>query len=381
MQWPDLTRISWRRYVAAAGTLAAVAGITVLWLLFPIMRDLILRCVRAAGALAGAAAGIAALLTEGAFTKREQPLKGRWEDTPFAQYRLMPWGRFLLSVILTAAFVQIIGDWLKDMHDDQKLKDTSAEISSQITSAVDITRAKILKTVQIASQTQADAAAKASDQLRNVAADARRILTQSERILQPLGIPRISIIFDVNCAVDRYSICKPTYKYAEQHHWRFAHLPVGREVPLSALPSVWSTSVYLSIFRDKLKLRDHLTATANTIPPAADLGITLNIGNYSPNDNPPKLYFYTGTKQISIMCMDMTAIPELLSKNGFSFPDLKGATLILGVDTRDPSWPSELIPSELIPTWLELTTATGQSTTVRSFTPEQAWNSFMAMFP
>ena len=41
--------------------------------------DLILRFIRAAG---GAAAGIAALLTEGAFEKRQKPLRGLLKDTP-----------------------------------------------------------------------------------------------------------------------------------------------------------------------------------------------------------------------------------------------------------------------------------------------------------
>jgi hypothetical protein len=56
--------------------------------------NLILRFIRAAGVLAGAAAGIAALLKEGAFEKRQKPLRGLLKDTPLAKYRLTRWAVF-----------------------------------------------------------------------------------------------------------------------------------------------------------------------------------------------------------------------------------------------------------------------------------------------
>lgn len=94
--------------------------------------DLILRFIRAFGALVGALAGIAALLTDGAFVKREPPLLGRWRDFPFAKYRVTRWGGTLLAVILLAPAVQFFGDWIKDANDAKTLRDTANTIRKDV---------------------------------------------------------------------------------------------------------------------------------------------------------------------------------------------------------------------------------------------------------
>ncbi len=108
--------------------------------------DLGLRLIRAAGALASALAGLAALLTDGAFRKRTKPLGGWWQDLPLAQYQLTRWGGILLSVILLAPTVQFFGDWMKDASDTRTLKKTATDIRKDIT-----------KTVQDESRLQQDA--------------------------------------------------------------------------------------------------------------------------------------------------------------------------------------------------------------------------------
>jgi hypothetical protein len=52
--------------------------------------DLALRLIRFLGALTSAVAGIAALLTDGAFTKREHPVeKGFWKNSPLPNYKVL----------------------------------------------------------------------------------------------------------------------------------------------------------------------------------------------------------------------------------------------------------------------------------------------------
>jgi hypothetical protein len=97
---------------------------------------LFLAAIRAAGALTSALAGIAALLTDGAFVRREEPLSGWWKDTPFGHYRITGWGGFLLFVILLAPSVQFVGDSLKDRADSKSLADTATTISKTIDQTV-----------------------------------------------------------------------------------------------------------------------------------------------------------------------------------------------------------------------------------------------------
>ena len=74
--------------------------------------DLSLRLIRLAGMLTSAAAGVAALLTDGAFVKRGTPLTGWLAGSPLAKYRVTRWGGALLAVILLAPAVQFFGDWI-----------------------------------------------------------------------------------------------------------------------------------------------------------------------------------------------------------------------------------------------------------------------------
>jgi hypothetical protein len=82
--------------------------------------DIAVLLIRSAGAMASALAGIAALMTDGAFLKRETPLDGFWRDTPFGKYRITRWGGILLAVILIAPAVQLSGDLLKDHLKDKR---------------------------------------------------------------------------------------------------------------------------------------------------------------------------------------------------------------------------------------------------------------------
>jgi hypothetical protein len=146
--------------------------------------DLALRLVRAFGALAGAAAGIAALLTDGAFEKRRQAASGWWKDFPFARYRVTRWGGTLLAVILIAPMIQFVGDWVKDDNDDEKLKDTAAGIRH------DVDR-NVVRTTELARQSIVD-------QVSKVASDADRILTDVHRSLFPIRDIRLSVELSVS---------------------------------------------------------------------------------------------------------------------------------------------------------------------------------------
>jgi hypothetical protein len=163
--------------------------------------DLTLRLVRGAGVLAGAAAGVAALLTEGAFERRQQPLQGLWKDTPLGTYRLTRWGGILLAVILSAPTVQFVGDWIKDENDSRTLGNTAVAIRQDIDNTVATTTERshsdIIAVVRTESQAQAEASVRTSNQLSDVAAAAGRTLAQAERILQPLSDVRASFWFRV----------------------------------------------------------------------------------------------------------------------------------------------------------------------------------------
>jgi len=106
--------------------------------------DFALRFVRALGALAAALAGIAALLTDGAFQKRQHPRRGWWAEFPLARYRVTAWGGTLLAVILIAPAVQFVGDWIKDNNDKKTLEKVQNDLRGAVqesgTKIVDQTR-------------------------------------------------------------------------------------------------------------------------------------------------------------------------------------------------------------------------------------------------
>jgi hypothetical protein len=147
--------------------------------------DLVLRLIRAAGALASALAGIAALLTDGAFVKRDPPLDGRWKDFPFAKYRVTRWGGTLLAVILIAPTVQFIGDWMKDASDTKSQQQTANQIRQDIDGTVknstELARQSILGTVGTVIDEQKSLGAQTS----NIARGANDILTDINRNLYP----------------------------------------------------------------------------------------------------------------------------------------------------------------------------------------------------
>jgi hypothetical protein len=147
--------------------------------------DLALRLIRAIGALTSALAGIAALLTDWAFVKRDQPIAGRWQDFPLAKYRITRWGGTLLIVILIAPAVQFIGDWIKDANDTKSQQDTAAQIrrdiDSTVTTSTEKSRKNIVDTVGGVISAQTALAAKTSD----IAHGASDILTSINRGLYP----------------------------------------------------------------------------------------------------------------------------------------------------------------------------------------------------
>lgn len=109
--------------------------------------DLLLRLIRAIGALAGALAGIAALFTDGAFVKRERPLGGWLKGTPLGKYSVTTWGAILLAVILMAPLVQFIGDWIKDANDTRALNNTASAIRRDIDDTVTSSTSKASDTI------------------------------------------------------------------------------------------------------------------------------------------------------------------------------------------------------------------------------------------
>jgi hypothetical protein len=158
--------------------------------------DLGLHAVRAAGALASALAGVAALFTDGAFKKRPRPLGGWWKDSPLARYRITPWGATLLAIILIAPAVQFVGDWMKDNADNKSLRMTADTIRNDIDQAISTStkesQKEITTTVRSESEQQLSAQQKLltaqmalRDQTSEVAIGAKQILTAVNRSLYP----------------------------------------------------------------------------------------------------------------------------------------------------------------------------------------------------
>jgi hypothetical protein len=158
--------------------------------------DLGLHAVRAAGALASALAGVAALLTDGAFEERPQPLGGWWKESPFAKYRVTPWGGTLLAVILIAPTVQFVGDWMKDNADAKSLQATAENIQRDIDKTVALSTEQsqrtITSTVRSESEQQLfaqrrllDAQTTVREQTSKIAVGAEQILTAINKQLYP----------------------------------------------------------------------------------------------------------------------------------------------------------------------------------------------------
>jgi hypothetical protein len=166
--------------------------------------DLLLRFVRAAGVLASALAGIAALLTDGAFPKRERPLTGWYKDLPFSEYRVTGKGAILLTVILLAPAVQFVGDWIKDVAD----ANTQRRIAGDIRKDVD-------ETVRTASQLQLDAEKSAIAQETAIGKQASVLLANVRKSLV-LGEEQISrsgeISNDLNRSLNPLTNVLVTYR-------------------------------------------------------------------------------------------------------------------------------------------------------------------------
>src|SRR5258708_3882786 len=146
--------------------------------------DLGLRLIRAAGALTSALAGISALLTDGAFVKRDPPLGDRW-NSPFAKYSVTRWGATLLAVILIAPAVQFIGDWMKDSADAKSQQETAHSVSEEIEHTVKTStenaRRDIVGTVGTVIDQEKELRVKTSE----IASGASNILTGIDRGLYP----------------------------------------------------------------------------------------------------------------------------------------------------------------------------------------------------
>jgi hypothetical protein len=153
--------------------------------------DLLLAAIRAAGALASAFAGIAALLTEGAFVRRDVPLSGWWKDSPFGRYRITRWGAFLLFIIILAPSVQFVGDRLKDRADAQSLTDTARNISKTIDQTVQDSTRQARKEIEdvVASEGQKQQNAQNAILSQQLATnkDTSQIATQASNILSTLN--------------------------------------------------------------------------------------------------------------------------------------------------------------------------------------------------
>jgi hypothetical protein len=162
--------------------------------------DLALRLIRAAGALASALAGIAALLTDGAFVKRDPPMGGRWRDFPFAKYRATPWGATLLAVILIAPAVQFIGDWVKDANDAKSLQKTidklKIDVGETVTASTAQARGEIVGTVKSEGQAQLSEAKKLDDQTSGIASGANHILEGVERLVDRFNEFSVDAIYE-----------------------------------------------------------------------------------------------------------------------------------------------------------------------------------------
>jgi hypothetical protein len=160
--------------------------------------DLGLRMLRAAGAIVSVLAGIAALLTEGAFTKRDPPISGRWKDFPFSKYKVTPWGAILLAIILLAPTVQFIGDWVKDAQDAKTLQATidklKREVNGTVTASTTQSRADIERTVHDASEAELAAAKKVLSEQQSIGAQTSTIASGASHILE--GVQRIIGHFD-----------------------------------------------------------------------------------------------------------------------------------------------------------------------------------------
>ena len=260
--------------------------------------DLLLRLIRAAGALTSALAGIAALLTDGAFIKRDPPLQGRWRDFPFAKYRVTRWGGTLLAVILIAPAVQFIGDWIKDANDAKSQQETAHNISSEIehtvTSSTDTAQRDIVDIVRNESNLQLASVKTVIDEQRTlggqtstIATRANNILTDMDRSLHPfkdvtwayevqinLSHPKMSSfrdflrqkakeIFDRNQNLAKdltpgTSVTAPTgYKsvYAFQRFGQRQRLLIGIDSPFlreadAAFGAILGYRVYVDVFRN-----------------------------------------------------------------------------------------------------------------------------------
>jgi len=152
--------------------------------------DLGLRAIRASGALASALAGVAALLTDGAFERRKIPLRGWLKNFPMAQYRITPWGGVLLTIILVAPTVQFVGDWVKDDQDAKTLQQTADAIKRDVDTTVGTSTARsqeaITSTVRADSQQQLATAQKLFDAQTAVGTKTNEIATSAD------GLPAMS---------------------------------------------------------------------------------------------------------------------------------------------------------------------------------------------
>jgi hypothetical protein len=134
--------------------------------------DLLLRVIRAAGALTSALAGIADLLTDGAFPKRARPPTGWYKDLPFSDYEMTRKGGILLTVILLAPLVQFVGDWIKDANDAKAQRSIAQDI-----------RNDVAKTVKAASEVQLATEERAIDQENGIGKQASDLLGKVDKSL------------------------------------------------------------------------------------------------------------------------------------------------------------------------------------------------------
>lgn len=157
--------------------------------------------VRLLGTCISALAGIAALLTDGAFVKREPAPTGRWADFPFVRYRVSAWGVILLAIIVLAPSVQFVSDRLKDKADATSQATTAkkieTDVGTSITMATNKSEAEIVVSAEKNQQAIQDTFAAADRKQREssnvilgqetvIGARTESILTQTERALEPL---------------------------------------------------------------------------------------------------------------------------------------------------------------------------------------------------
>jgi hypothetical protein len=345
--------------------------------------DLTLRAVRAFGAIAGAAAGIAALLTEGAFERRQQPLfTGRWKEFPLARYKITRWGGLLLSIILIAPMSQFVGDWIKDYNDEKSLENTAKNIRDNISNTVADTTERahhdIVNIVESESKQQSQDLAKASAQISRVAERASQILKEVDRSLQPLGTPEISVQLELDCKSQNYaSLCEEAPKVAQQLYKSSSSFKNAWGISLdwSDFPRRSNILIPLFgiIFKDAEDAERFLQKGCFACDASGDLMLDISPDNYSKIKS-LDLMFYKQENKV-LLLSDKTITPELNTRTVVSFSDLAEETLIL-------SEANHALES-LTPVWFGLTTPTGQSVHITSFTAKvvHGHKVFVARFP